>query len=83
VFIHTGYGGRNRKCAEAFVTTGKPFDVLERELLNGQKLQGTETAKEVFEFLKARGKEEEYPLFRSVYSIAYEGGKVGGLTSKL
>lgn len=33
-------GGRNRKCAEAFVTTGKPFDQLEKEMLNGQKLQG-------------------------------------------
>lgn len=29
-------GGRNRKTAEAFVQTGKPFDELEREMLGGQ-----------------------------------------------
>lgn len=81
--ITTCFGGRNRKCAEAFVTTGKPFDVLEKELLNGQKLQGTETAREVHEFLKARGKVDEYPLFKSVYGIAYEGSGVSGLTEKL
>lgn len=81
--ITTCYGGRNRKCAEAFVLTGKPFPQLEAELLNGQKLQGTETAREVHEFLQARGKVEEYPLFRSVYSIAYEGEGVHGLTSRL
>lgn len=81
--ITTCFGGRNRKCAEAFVKTGKPFDVLEKELLNGQKLQGTETAREVHDFLKARGKVDEYPLFKSVFSIAYEGQGVKGLTSKL
>ncbi|CAO1616408.1 unnamed protein product [Jaminaea pallidilutea] len=81
--ITTCFGGRNRKCAEAFVTTGKSFDVLEKELLNGQKLQGTETAKEIHEFLKTRGKVDDYPLFKSVFAIAYEGSGVTGLTSKL
>lgn len=81
--ITTCFGGRNRKCAEAFVKTGKPFDVLEYELLKGQKLQGTETAREVHRFLKARGKVDEYPLFKSVFSIAYEGQVITDLTSKL
>ena len=81
--ITTCFGGRNRKCAEAFVKTNKPFDVLEKELLKGQKLQGTETAKEIHAFLQARGKVDDYPLFRAVYSIAYEGVKVQDLTSKL
>lgn len=81
--ITTCLGGRNRKCAEAFVKTGKPFDVLEKELLNGQKLQGTETAREVHELLAARGKVDDYPLFKAVYSIAYEGIDAHDLTSRL
>ncbi|KAJ9060517.1 glycerol-3-phosphate dehydrogenase [Entomophthora muscae] len=68
----TCYGGRNRKVAEAFVTTGKPFDVLEKEMLNGQKLQGTITAKEVNEFLSARGLADDFPLFTRVYQVCYE-----------
>ncbi|KAL6061784.1 glycerol-3-phosphate dehydrogenase, partial [Balamuthia mandrillaris] len=44
--IVTCYCGRNRKVAEAFAKTRKSFDELEQEMLNGQKLQGTLTAKE-------------------------------------
>ncbi|KAI8874589.1 glycerol-3-phosphate dehydrogenase [NAD+] [Backusella circina FSU 941] len=71
--ITTCNGGRNRKVAEAFVKTGKPIEQLETELLNGQKLQGTLTAQEVNEFLKARGMQKEFPLFNTVYRIIYEG----------
>lgn len=81
--ITTCFGGRNRKCAEAFVKTGKSFDELEKELLNGQKLQGSETAREIHHFLAARNKVDDYPLFRSVYNIAFEGGMPKELTSKL
>jgi glycerol-3-phosphate dehydrogenase (NAD+) len=40
--ITTCFGGRNRKCAEAFVVADgkKSFDDIEAELLGGQKLQG-------------------------------------------
>ncbi|KAI8140643.1 glycerol-3-phosphate dehydrogenase [NAD+] [Fennellomyces sp. T-0311] len=71
--ITTCAGGRNRRVAEAFVKTGKPIDVLENELLNGQKLQGTLTGKEVHEFLAARNMVNEFPLFTTVYRIIYEG----------
>ncbi|ESK87262.1 glycerol-3-phosphate dehydrogenase [Moniliophthora roreri MCA 2997] len=79
--ITTSFGGRNRKCAEAFVKSrkeyggegeGKTFEQLEKELLNGQKLQGVATAQEVFEFLKARNRLEAYPLFEKVYRISFE-----------
>ena len=55
--ITTCYGGRNRKCAEAFVTgaAGKTWDEIEATLLNGQKLQGTITAKDVMVCLEAKG----------------------------
>ncbi|KIY48770.1 NAD-dependent glycerol-3-phosphate dehydrogenase [Fistulina hepatica ATCC 64428] len=75
--ITTSFGGRNRRCAEAFVRAGgskkkKTFDELEKELLHGQKLQGTVTAREVFMFLHARGRLEGYPLFEKVYRISFE-----------
>ncbi|BGP50395.1 hypothetical protein JCM10450v2_006314 [Rhodotorula kratochvilovae] len=67
--ITTSFGGRNRKCAEAFVTSGKTFDELEAELLNGQRLQGVITAEEIYGFLKARNRLDGYPLFHKVYRI--------------
>lgn len=42
-------------------------------MLNGQKLQGTTTAKEVFEFLQIREMTDEFPLMTTVYRIIYEG----------
>ncbi|KAI8379076.1 glycerol-3-phosphate dehydrogenase [NAD+] [Radiomyces spectabilis] len=74
--ITTCSGGRNRKVAEAFAQTGKPIDELERELLNGQKLQGTLTAEEVHSFLAARNMTSEFPLFETVYRIIYEGAPI-------
>jgi hypothetical protein len=45
--ITTCYGGRNRKCAEAFAKAdGRgSWERIEADLLDGQKLQGTITAK--------------------------------------
>eukprot|EP01135_Chromosphaera_perkinsii_P000874 Nk52_evm37s152 gene=Nk52_evmTU37s152 len=71
--ITTCSGGRNRKCAEAFVTTGKTLETLEKEMLNGQKLQGPPTAMEIFHVLKKQGRENEFPLFTVIYRICYEG----------
>ncbi|XP_022869802.1 glycerol-3-phosphate dehydrogenase [NAD(+)]-like [Olea europaea var. sylvestris] len=55
-------GGRNRECAGAFARNGgkscilnESFDELEAEMLQGQKLQGVLTAKEVYEVLSHRG----------------------------
>ncbi|CAB4440971.1 unnamed protein product [Rhizophagus irregularis] len=71
--ITTCYGGRNRKAAEAFIVTGKSFEQLEKEILNGQKLQGTLTAKEIYLVLHRKGLEKEFPLFTTVYRIVFEG----------
>ena len=51
------------------------MDELERELLNGQKLQGAATAQEVHSFLKAKGKVHEFPLFTAVYEIVFRRRK--------
>merc|ERR1719453_1425850 len=73
--ITTCYGGRNRKCAEAYAAAGgtKSLEEIEAELLGGQKLQGTLTAKEVNQVLKMKSLTHEFPLFTAVYKISYEG----------
>ncbi|KAK9503516.1 hypothetical protein O3M35_010057 [Rhynocoris fuscipes] len=68
--ITTCYGGRNRRMSEQFVLTGKSFDELEAELLNGQKLQGPITAEEVNSMLKERKMENKFPLFTAVHRIS-------------
>ncbi|KAK2661612.1 hypothetical protein Ddye_000186 [Dipteronia dyeriana] len=70
--ITTCLGGRNRKVAEAFAKNGgtRSFDDLEAEMLQGQKLQGVSTAKEVYEVLSHRGWLELFPLFATVHEIA-------------
>ncbi|XP_043724527.1 glycerol-3-phosphate dehydrogenase [NAD(+)] [Telopea speciosissima] len=69
--ITTCLGGRNRKVAEAFARNGgqRSFDELEAELLQGQKLQGVSTAREVYEVLSNRGWLELVPLFKTVHEI--------------
>lgn len=67
--ITTCYGGRNRRVAEAFVKTGKTIEELEKEMLNGQKLQGPQTAEEVNYMLKNKGMEDRFPLFSSIHRI--------------
>ncbi|XP_055371603.1 glycerol-3-phosphate dehydrogenase [NAD(+)], cytoplasmic isoform X2 [Condylostylus longicornis] len=67
--ITTCYGGRNRKCAAAFVTSGKTIAELEKEMLNGQKLQGPPAAEEVNYMLKNKKMEEKFPLFTAIHRI--------------
>ncbi|XP_034446758.1 glycerol-3-phosphate dehydrogenase [NAD(+)], cytoplasmic isoform X1 [Hippoglossus hippoglossus] len=70
--ITTCYGGRNRKVAEAFVKTKKSIEELEKEMLNGQKLQGPATAAEVYLILKHKDLIDKFPLFNAVYQICYQ-----------
>jgi glycerol-3-phosphate dehydrogenase (NAD+) len=64
-------GGRNHRCAKISVAEGISIDEVEARELNGQKLQGTSTAREVNSFLKTRGKEADYPLFTAVYRKSF------------
>ncbi|QRV90746.1 NAD-dependent glycerol-3-phosphate dehydrogenase C-terminus [Ceratobasidium sp. AG-Ba] len=69
--------GRNRLIAEQMVKTGKGFRELEQEKLNGQKLQGPQTALELHTFLIARGDNVRrpggYPLLEAVWKICFDG----------
>ncbi|CZT08610.1 probable glycerol-3-phosphate dehydrogenase (NAD) [Rhynchosporium graminicola] len=62
-------GGRNFRCAKMAIEKGITVDEVEKTELNGQKLQGTSTAVEVNSFLKSKGKEDDYPLFKAVLDI--------------
>jgi len=72
--ITTCFGGRNRKCAEAFVRARgmKTWDSIEKELLNGQKLQGTLTAEEIWPVMVKHNLCDKLPLFSTVYKIAFQ-----------
>jgi glycerol-3-phosphate dehydrogenase (NAD+) len=59
-------GGRNHRCAKLSIERGIPIEEVEKQELNGQKLQGTLTSHEVNQFLKKQGVEHEYPLFTCV-----------------
>jgi len=61
-------GGRNHRCAKMAVQEGLSVNEIEERELNGQKVQGTSTAKEVYSFLNSRGLADQYPLFTAVYS---------------
>jgi len=92
--ITTCYGGRNRKCAEAFarerrhdtnsssrheqagVVCEQLWTRIERDVLKGQKLQGTITAKDAYRLLASRNVLDQFPLIRTIYEIAYEGKSV-------
>ena len=81
--ITSSAGGRNRLCAEQFVKTGKSMFELEAELLNGQKLQGAITAREVHEYLVQKNKINEFPLFTAVHEIVFNGLPANRITDKI
>uniref|UniRef100_A0A6F9DET1 Glycerol-3-phosphate dehydrogenase [NAD(+)] n=1 Tax=Phallusia mammillata TaxID=59560 RepID=A0A6F9DET1_9ASCI len=75
--VTTCYGGRNRRVSQAFVTSKKTIEQLEEEMLGGQKLQGPQTAQEVYKVMQTlKINEDEYPLFVSVYNIFFNNTPV-------
>lgn len=68
--ITTCFGGRNRRVSEQFVLhPDKSLQSLEEELLQGQKLQGPQTAQEVYELLKNKEHLDKFPLFEATHKI--------------
>mmetsp|Transcript_136850 Transcript_136850/g.272933 ORF Transcript_136850/g.272933 Transcript_136850/m.272933 type:complete len:410 (+) Transcript_136850:99-1328(+) len=79
--ITTCFSGRNRKCAEAFARAGgsRAWADIEAELLNGQKLQGTLTAEEIWPVMQHHTLCARLPLLTATCQIALEGRPVASL----
>jgi len=60
---------RNWRYSKMAVERGVSVQEIERTELNGQKLQGISTSREVSSFLRAKGVEDHYPLFKAVELI--------------
>lgn len=71
--IATCEGGRNQRVAKAFAEMNgeKTLGQLEEEMLKGQKLQGELTSDEVQAVLRAKGWENDFPLFTTVNRIIH------------
>jgi len=83
--VTTCFGGRNRKCAEAFARAGgkRKWEEIEAELLNGQKLQGPMTSAELMPVIKANKLEKKLPLLCAVHAISFEGATLPSLFDAL
>merc|ERR1712224_436442 len=89
-FCHMCFGGRNRKCAEAFARARRPqqkqsldpkacgelWNKIESDLLNGQKLQGTITARDAYKLISSKHVVNDFPLIKIIYEISFEGRPV-------
>jgi len=67
---------RNWRYSKMAVERGVSVQEIERTELNGQKLQGISTSREVSSFLRTRGLEDHYPLFKAVELILDQNIKV-------
>jgi len=67
--IASSLGGRNYNGAKKMAETNKSLKDIEKEDLNGQSLQGPDTAKEVYRFLQAKTLLDQFPLFRDAHLI--------------
>jgi glycerol-3-phosphate dehydrogenase (NAD+) len=74
--------GRNRRCAEAFAQNGgrASWEQIERNMLNGQKLQGVRTAVGLALCLKQKECAGRFPLLCRIHAIAIEGAPVESIS---
>ena len=66
----------NDKSSSSSNSCQELWNQVEKELLNGQKLQGTLATKECYEALNAKNLLQEFPLITKIYQIAFDGHDV-------
>ncbi|KAG9126760.1 glycerol-3-phosphate dehydrogenase [Ceratobasidium sp. 392] len=75
--VTTCISGRNRMIGEEMAKSGKGFQELEREKLNGQQLEGPQTVDQVHGFMVLHGDEVRkyggYRLLENVWKICFQG----------
>lgn len=88
--IATCFGGRNYRVSKAWteqfsknISDKKSWQELETEMLNGQKLQGTITVKEMMDVLKLKQCEKDFPLFTEIYEIFFQNADPRDVFNKL
>jgi glycerol-3-phosphate dehydrogenase (NAD+) len=83
--ITTCFGGRNRKCAEAYIRGkgAKSWETIEKELLGGQKLQGTLTCEEIVSVLEKNNKQSDFPFIMAINAVAFQGAEPGKMFESL
>lgn len=76
--ITTCFGGRNVRCATEFARRqGKDsWEVLEEQLLGGQKLQGQLTCSDIYSVIVHHQLHYKMPLFVTTYNIAFNGAPI-------
>ncbi|QRW04842.1 NAD-dependent glycerol-3-phosphate dehydrogenase C-terminus [Ceratobasidium sp. AG-Ba] len=78
--VTSSISGRNRMIAEEMAKTGKSFQALEKEKLNGQQLEGPQTAEQLHNFIHAHGKETQtrkVPFARECMENLFPGDVLG------
>ena len=72
------------RCAAEYVRRkGADWESIEREMLNGQKLQGHLTCGEVYSILKYYRLLDVFPLFKVTHDIAFNNAEGSSLLSVL
>lgn len=69
--IATAYADKNRKCAVEFIKAGKDWNIIEKEILHGKKLQATVETNEIYRLLEKHNCTNMFPLISKIYKISH------------
>jgi glycerol-3-phosphate dehydrogenase (NAD+) len=81
--IVTCTGGRNYRFSKIAAERDISLDQVEKQEMNGQKLQGYSTSKELYAFLERKGKLEKFPLLATICQAAAGKTSIDKLEDKI